>query len=126
MDTSNINGVEDFYKKEHLLYRSATRQARNRIREEVARTIVFDHSEDLTAQKKQEIYAQNDSSGDHTSGDHIAHRGTLMEQVYNLGNYENILEKIKRLKYGDKNVAEMLRVVYKKGPNEGFSSKIKW
>lgn len=115
-DSSKIKSPSDLYSKEHLLYRSATRQARSG-EQEFARSVVFDDDSDLTAQKWQAIRSEAKSSANH-----VSYRGTIQEEVYNLGNYESVLDKIRSLKFADKSSAQVIRNVYKMGINQGLTS----
>ncbi|AZL15279.1 hypothetical protein [Rickettsiales endosymbiont of Stachyamoeba lipophora] len=115
-DIQKITSVKDFYTQELMLYRSAIRQSRNNVKKKIARTIVFNDDQDLIVQKSQDIKAQ-----DNIGGTYVSNRGTIQEEVYNLGNYENILKEIETIKTVQNNIlsdvttAKMLRRVYKYG-----------
>lgn len=115
----DIESVNDFYAEELLRYRSLTRSSREVVGEgfEVTQTLVFNAEEDLVSQKKQTV--SRDKRED-KSKDRFAHRGTVEEEVLNLGNYKNILERLNSIGLGDKTTAITLREVFKCGAKNAF------
>lgn len=121
-DTEAIKGVADLYAKEHMLYRSTTRQHRNSQYQDVARSIIFDDDTDLAVQKQQNVTA---GSG----GSMIANRGTVQEMVLNLGSYsgiasDTVLKKLSSINEDDKFSAALLRAVYRGGIDKLKKTKL--
>ena len=110
----DIASVEDFYAEEMLRYRSLVRQSRE-IKDsgvEVAQTLIFRADSDLVSQKKQSVSKDERIEG---GKERFAHRGTVEEEVFNLGNYKNVLRKLRTVGLDDKSLAKTIRMVFCRG-----------
>ena len=116
----DIKSVSDFYAEELLRYRSLTRSSREIKGDgfDVVQTLVFDNDEDLVSQKKQSVSIDKQED---KSKDRFAHRGTILEEVLNLGNYENVLKRFNTIGLSDKLIATSIREVFKNGSKEAFN-----
>lgn len=119
----DIKSVSDFYAEELLRYRSLARSSRELEGKglDIAQSLVFDSEEDLVSQKKQSV--SRDTQED-TSKDRFAHRGTILEEVLNLGNYENVLKMFNTIGLSDKLIATSIREVFKNGSKKAFNTLI--
>ncbi len=115
----DIESVSDFYAEELLRYRSLVRNSREVEGEgfEVSQSLVFNAEEDLVSQKKQSV--SRDKREDKAK-DRFAHRGTIEEEVFNLGNYKSVLGKLNTIDLEDASLAVIIRGVFKRGAQETF------
>ena len=118
----DIKSVSDFYAEELLRYRSLTRSSRELEGKglDIGQTLVFESEKDLVSQKKQSV--SKDKREDKAK-DRFAHRGTVEEEVLNLGNYRNVLDRFKTIGLSDKSIAIVIREVFKNGSKEAFDSQ---
>ncbi len=119
VDPTPIRNSVDFHAREQLAQRSAIRRSRNEVSQEFSRTTVFDITKDTSVQVDQTVRPQSQA----TNGSKF--RGTNQETVLNLGNYDEVLTKIKsigefnfptvKVVLNDACTAAMIRAVYKNG-----------
>lgn len=110
----DLKSVDDFYSEERLRYRDLVRRSRE-IRDdkfEVGQSLVFDVEQDLVSQKKQSVRRDN---GIDAKKNFFPHRGTMEEEVFNLGNYRKVLEKLETINLIDRDLAVVIRDVFTKG-----------
>ncbi len=110
----DLKSVDDFYSEERLRYRDLVRRSRE-IRDdkfEVGQSLVFDVEQDLVSQKKQSVRRDN---GIDAKKNFFPHRGTMEEEVFNLGNYRKVLEKLETINLIDRDLAVVIRAVFTKG-----------
>jgi hypothetical protein len=126
IDNTEIQAPDHLIAKEHLLYNSVKRQGRNRDDRETARTVTFDDDANLSVQKSQKVWQQGNKNT-------VLYRGALQEEVFNLGNYDVVLEKLKTLDESDAGSAIIIRTIFQEGTNcltkyhwEGDEEEEKW
>jgi hypothetical protein len=117
----DITSVDDFYAEELLHYRSAIRTSRETARDKIdlVQNLVFSADEELVSQKRQVIH--RDKKEDRVK-DGFAHRGTVKEEVLNLGTYSDISESIAATGFDDQSAAIIIRETFKNGPKQAFDT----